>query len=189
MIKSKISNLKSLLQNYHPVDSEERVFKKQTLQFIEAYDSCFERSLKVGHITASSWLLNRDGTHALLLHHSKLDRWFQLGGHCDGDPDTLAVAIKEASEESGIFGIKAVSSEIFDIDIHLIPENSKDKAHFHYDVRFLLQVNTDEEVSQNSESKQLKWVSKDIKDLPTDTASILRMHKKWTSFSSPTNFF
>lgn len=178
-------HLKSLLLNYHPSDSQEKLFKKQMLQFIESYDFCFERTLEVGHITASCWLLNLNGTHALLLHHRKLENWFQLGGHCDGDPNTLAVAIKEAQEESGIFGIRAISPEIFDIDIHLIPENSKEKAHLHYDVRFLLQVNSTEKISQNNESKELRWVSENINDLPTNTPSILRMHQKWTSLKIP----
>ena len=178
----KTLHLRSLLLKYYPLDAQEKLFKEQILQFIENYDTCFERSLEIGHITASSWLLNRNGTHALLLHHAKLDRWFQLGGHCDGDPNTLSVAIKEAQEESGIEGIRAVSSEIFDIDVHLIPENSKEKTHLHYDIRFLLQVNSEEEIRQNKESKQLKWVSKDVFDLPTDAPSILRMVKKWISF-------
>ena len=177
----KNSRLKSLLLNYYPAEAEEKRFKDQMLEFIQTHDACFERSLLAGHITASCWLLNQGGTHALLLHHRKLDRWFQLGGHCDGDPNVLAVAIKEAQEESGIFGIQAVTGDIFDIDIHLIPENSKERAHLHYDVRFLLQVNSEEEPSKNIESKQLKWVGKNPDDLPTNSLSILRMHQKWTS--------
>ncbi len=50
---------------------------------------------------------------------------FQLGGHCDGNHDALAVAIKEAQEESGIMGIEPVSRAIFDIDIHLILKTRK----------------------------------------------------------------
>ena len=47
------------------------------------------------------------------MHHTKLDRWFQLGGHCDGEANVLAVALKEAQEESGIMDIAPVSFEIF----------------------------------------------------------------------------
>jgi len=159
----KRSNLLHLLENYHPVAPEEVVFKQQILSFVNQHEDCFERSLEVGHITASCWLLNKDDSKALLLHHAKLNRWFQLGGHCDGDWDTLAVAIKEAQEESGIMNIVPASPEIFDIDIHLIPENKREKAHYHYDIRFLLQVVGDEEVVQNRESKELRWIGKDKK--------------------------
>lgn len=173
------STLINLLKTYSPIAREEVVYKNQMLEFINEHDNCFECSLEMGHITASSWLLNKDGSKALLLHHMKLDRWFQLGGHCDGETDALAVAIKEAQEESGIMGIESVSSEIFDIDIHLIPANSRDKAHYHYDVRFLLQVNSDEDVVQNRESKELRWIEKDLTTLPTQMRSVTRMFDKW----------
>lgn len=168
-----------LLSNYHPSDSNEQEFKARMITFINAYPDCFERSLTVGHITASAWLLNKAGTHALLMHHTKLDNWFQLGGHCDGDSDVLAVAIKEAQEESGIQHIEPVLDTIFDIDIHLIPENKHEAAHYHYDVRFLLQVTSDEEVIQNKESKELRWISKDPALVPTRSRSVCRMHEKW----------
>lgn len=131
--------LVEMLENYKPESFEEIAFKETMISFIEEHQNCFERSLEIGHITASAWLLNQDGSRALLMHHRKLNRWLQLGGHCDGNPDVLAVAIKEAQEESGITNISPVSKDIFDIDIHCIPENKKEKEHYHYDVRFLLQ--------------------------------------------------
>jgi 8-oxo-dGTP pyrophosphatase MutT (NUDIX family) len=171
--------LTNMLQSYFPEAQEEILFKDRMLSFIKENPNCFERSLEIGHITASAWLLNQDGSKALLMHHMKLDRWFQLGGHCDGDSDVLAVAIKEAQEESGIIQISPVSKDIFDIDIHLIPTNPKEKEHYHYDVRFLLQVTSNEEIVQNSESKELRWIGKDLSALPTQTPSVVRMFNKW----------
>ncbi len=167
-----------MLHEYHPCASEEIKAKDTMIAFIDAYDNCFERSLAVGHITASAWLVNKEQTHALLMHHTKLDRWFQLGGHCDGDSDVLAVAIKEAQEESGIQHIVPLSDTIFDIDIHLVPANSKEKEHYHYDVRFLLQVTSDENVIQNKESKELRWIGKNKNELPTNELSVIRMFNK-----------
>lgn len=168
-----------MLHEYHPSAPEEIQAKETMLNFIKAHDDCFERSLAIGHITASAWLVNKEQTHALLMHHTKLDRWFQLGGHCDGDPDVLGVAIKEAQEESGIMHIAPLSNKIFDIDIHLIPANSKEKEHYHYDVRFLLQVTSDEQVVQNGESKELRWIGKNKNELPTAELSVTRMFNKW----------
>jgi 8-oxo-dGTP pyrophosphatase MutT (NUDIX family) len=168
-----------MLRKYSPKAPEEIEFKKDILRFIEKYEDCFERSLEIGHITASAWILNKDKSKALLMHHAKLDKWFQLGGHCDGNPDVLAVALKEAQEESGIQKILPISREIFDIDIHLIPANSREKEHYHYDIRFLLQVTSDEEIIQNRESKELRWINKNSKELPTDNPSVVRMFNKW----------
>jgi 8-oxo-dGTP pyrophosphatase MutT (NUDIX family) len=175
----KRSGLIELLNKYTPALNEEIEFKERMLSFIAQNIDCFERSLPIGHITASCWLLSKDQQSALLMHHAKLDNWFQLGGHCDGDSDVLAVAIKEAQEESGIIGIVPVNHDIFDIDIHLIPENSKEKAHYHYDVRFLLQVVSDEDIVQNTESKELRWIKKEITALPTQNPSVVRMFNKW----------
>ena len=149
------------------------------VDFVQNNENCFERSLADGHITASCWLLNKEGTHALLTHHTKLNQWFQLGGHCDGDHDIIRVCIKEAQEESGINNIVVVNKEIFDIDIHIIPENKREKTHYHYDIRFLLQVIGDEEIIKSSESKDLRWIPKDITSLPTQSPSVVRMFKKW----------
>lgn len=173
--------LKQLLARYNPTQSEQR-FKQDMLEFIYNTPLCFERTHESGHITASAWLLNNDYSQALLMHHAKLNQWFQLGGHCDGDSDVLRVAIKEAQEESGIMNIVPVSTEIFDIDIHLIPENAKEKAHYHYDVRFLLKVDGAEEIQRNSESKELKWFGKEKLLLPTQSPSVVRMFEKWKQY-------
>lgn len=168
--------LKSQLLTYSPTNAEQ-TFKKTMLDFLSTSDHVFERSHCCGHITASCWLLDKERTHGLMMHHKKLDQWFQLGGHCDGDPDTLAVAIKEAQEESGINDIIALSPDIFDIDIHWIPSNTKELGHYHYDVRYLLAVNSDEKIVQNSESKELRWIPM-TETPPTDNLSVLRMFHK-----------
>lgn len=184
------ASLKKLLQNYHPSDPAEKITKQKMLIFLDQYPECFHRSLEVGHFTASAWLFSNDQTQALLLHHAKLNGWFQLGGHCDGNPDVLAVAIKEAQEESGIENIVPISTEIFDIDIHAVPAtstsptssgfaNSREKAHDHYDVRFLLKVVGPAKIIQNHESKELRWIGKNSKELPTQSRSVIRMFDKW----------
>lgn len=172
------NDLKSLLQKYNPIAAEERAYKQQMLDFLACCPDCFERSCNVGHFTASGWLLNSASTKCLLLLHTKLDQWFQLGGHCDGDPNVLNVAIKEVQEESGIKQIEPVSADIFDIDMHLIPQYKEVAAHYHFDVRFLLQVKSSEEIIQNSESKELKWFDLNVYGLPTQQESILRMLRK-----------
>lgn len=173
------NNLLNLLAHYFPQDSEEIINKEKMIDFVQQNPDCFERSLAIGHMTASAWLVDKTNTHALLTLHAKFNEWFQLGGHCDGDCNILGVAIKEAQEESGILSIAPVFSEIFDIDVHPIPANSRDPEHYHYDVRFLLHVTSDEHIVQSTESKDLRWFPKDRTKLPTQHPSILRMFNKW----------
>lgn len=167
------------LSEYMPTDGQEKQYKEQIVSFITKHKDCFERSLTIGHITGSAWLLDKTGEHALLMFHKKLGIWVQPGGHCDGESDVLTVALKEAQEESGILGIRPVSLSIFDLDVHHIPMNKKEAEHYHYDIRFLLQVYSDEPLVQNEESCELKWFSKDRNQLPTSERSITRMFDKW----------
>jgi 8-oxo-dGTP pyrophosphatase MutT (NUDIX family) len=172
------------LLRYMPQNDAEKKFKEDMINFFHAHPDCYERSLTVGHFTASAWLLDKTGTKALLMHHAKLNRWLQLGGHCDGDPDTLAVAIKEAQEESGIQSIVPVSTEIFDIDVHLIPAHKDVTAHYHYDIRYLLQVTGNEEIVKNEESRELRWLGKHgMHELALDS-SVIRMRDKWIDLDS-----
>jgi 8-oxo-dGTP pyrophosphatase MutT (NUDIX family) len=171
-------NIIQLLNQYSPTEIQIPV-KKAMLGFIEENDDCFERSLEKGHITGSSWLLDNTGDKALLMHHRKLDKWLSLGGHADGDSDILAVAIKEAQEESGIESIEPIMISIFDIDINEIPAYGSVKAHLHYDVRFLLKVTSDDNVKINSESNELRWIGKNRDELCSTEPSVRQMFDKW----------
>ena len=172
-----------LLDSYCPTDSVEITQKTQMLQFLEEEKDCFSRQCEPGHFTASCWLVNKDFSKALLTHHRKLGHWFQLGGHCDGDSDILYVAIREAEEESGLSNIVPVTGEIFDIDIHEIPANHREKAHMHYDVRFLLQNQGSESFVVSPESNDLMWVTKDKSSLPIVNDTVRRLHAKWIAYS------
>ena len=104
-------------------------------------------------------------------------RWLQPGGHSDGDPDTLAVALREAREESGL-DLRALDDAIFDIDVHGIPARGREPAHFHFDVRFLVQAEHDR-FKVSDESHALPWVPAVGLNALTDEESVLRMARKW----------
>ncbi|PLX29421.1 MAG: nucleoside triphosphate hydrolase [Alphaproteobacteria bacterium] len=167
-----------LLAAYTSSYPEELVYKEKMLQFLDTCPDCFLRSCRAGHFTASAFLLNPEKTHVLLLLHAKLDKWMQLGGHCDGDPDALGVAIKEAQEESGIQKIRAIRPTVFDIGIHLIPPYKEEEAHYHFDIRFLLHAYETDQVIQNHESKALQWLKITGENLPKNRASVDRMFEK-----------
>jgi 8-oxo-dGTP pyrophosphatase MutT (NUDIX family) len=117
----------------------------------------FGRNSATSHVTGSAFVLSPDRQSVLLTHHRKLDRWLQLGGHCDGIADAAFVALKEAYEESGLSRIRVLSDRVFDVDIHEIPARGDDPAHLHYDVRFLMVAEAGE-IAVSDESHDLAWV-------------------------------
>lgn len=109
------------LAAYVPGDAREAAMTERLRAFVGAQAACFERTLAIGHVTGSAWIVDRAGTAALLTHHRKLDTWLQLGGHADGDADIRRVALREATEESGLTHIAFASAAIYDVDVHRIP--------------------------------------------------------------------
>ncbi|MFA6456416.1 MAG: NUDIX domain-containing protein, partial [Bacteroidota bacterium] len=112
------------------------------------------------------------------------EKWLQLGGHSDGDPDPLNVALREAEEESGIPGIIPLSKEIFDVDVHPIPARKNVPEHFHYDIRYLFEADDTHSLTITPESKDLAWIPlNDIEQFSTEE-SILRMVRKLTAVNN-----
>ncbi len=164
----------------HP---EERTMVEQLRAFVEREPACFERATREGHITGSAWVVDEEGTSTLLTHHRKLNRWLQLGGHADGNPHVWDVALMEAREESGIDGCELISTDIFDIDIHLIPARGDDPEHLHYDVRYCARA-PHRDYAVSYESHDLAWVAIDCIDDYTTEESMLRMARKWNELNN-----
>lgn len=170
--------LLDLLDSYANAWPGERDTVERFREFVATHSDCFERSLVVGHITGSAWIVDRSGTRVLLTHHRKLDRWLQPGGHADGDADVRAVALREACEESGLVDLEISGDAVFDLDIHAIPARGKDAEHLHYDVRFLIRATGAEDYIVSEESHDLAWVDLEELETFTDEASMLRMRDK-----------
>lgn len=152
--------LLELLTRYRESHPDQSGPAEQIMAFLQSTEHCFERSHTAGHITGSAWILNPAQDKVLLTLHRKLKRWMQPGGHADGESNVLRVAIREAEEESGICGITPLCTEIYDIDVHLIPARPAggEAAHLHYDIRFLLQA-PHEDFCISDESDDLAWWS------------------------------
>jgi 8-oxo-dGTP pyrophosphatase MutT (NUDIX family) len=169
----------SLLDRYLDRWPEQADVVSRFRELLADAEDPFRRERLAGHFTASAWLVDRQGARVLLTHHRKLDRWLQLGGHCDGERDLAAAALKEAVEESGLSGL-AVDPFVFDLDRHWIPAHKGVPAHWHYDVRFVVRAGPDEAFTVSDESHDLAW--RDIAALSADAGadpSVRRMAEKW----------
>jgi 8-oxo-dGTP pyrophosphatase MutT (NUDIX family) len=176
--------LLDLLRRYAPIDTADAACRARFASFVSSHSECFERSLEIGHVTGSAWIMDASGRRVLLTHHRKLGIWLQPGGHADGDPDIAAVALREALEETGVAGLSRIGEDIFDLDIHKIPARGKTPAHEHFDVRFAFRANGSEAYVVSEESHDLAWVPLEELEKLTRETSLLRMREKWIRLAS-----
>lgn len=161
-----------------PLGQQEREMAEGILRFIDAHPDCLHRSCLEGHLTGSAWITDAKVEKTLLTHHRKLNKWLQLGGHADGEPDILQVALKEAREESGLQHFELASPRVFDVDSHWIPERKGVPAHWHHDLRFHLIADPAEPFVVSDESHDLAWVSLSEVERLNPEESMLRMVRK-----------
>lgn len=170
-----------LLSEYLERCPAEQSTVERFLELIATTPDCYERSGRPGHITGAAWLVSPEGREVLLTHHRKLDRWLQLGGHSDGDPDPLSVATREAIEESGL-QVAPIGPGLLDIDIHRIPARASDSEHLHYDLRFAFVTASGRDYTVSEESHDLAWIEIDRLGEFVDEPSLLRMAGKWRAW-------
>lgn len=180
-----------LLRQHQPADPDEQAMTQATIDFVAQHPDCFERALLEGHITGSACIVSPDRQQTLLIHHRKLDRWLQPGGHADGDPDVAAVALREAQEETGLTTLRLVAPTdreadstgnqippIFDVDIHPIPARNEVPEHLHYDIRFLIEADPAEPLGFSEEIRNIQWIPVNMVVNYADSESILRLMRK-----------
>jgi 8-oxo-dGTP pyrophosphatase MutT (NUDIX family) len=153
--------LLTLLNQHQTRFMDEAGYMRRAICFVEAYSEVFYRELWPAHVTGSAWVVSPDRSRVLMMHHRKHDQWFQPGGHADGDADIVRVALRETAEETGIDSshIHLLGPDIFDVDIHTIPEMHGDPRHEHIDIRFLVEIDDRLPVPGNDESHDVIWVS------------------------------
>jgi 8-oxo-dGTP pyrophosphatase MutT (NUDIX family) len=157
--------MQRLLTDYAPSDSAEQCFKARMLALLADEPRAFWRdAFSPGHFTGSALVTSRDRAKVLLTKHAFIGRWMQFGGHAGGVTDLARVALREASEESGLAENRfTLCGGILDIDIHAIPTNPRknEPAHEHFDVRYLLELDDALPLPPNPEGLPLRWLSLD----------------------------
>lgn len=167
-----------ILALWEPPNEEQRATRVRILDWIDRYPLDAHRRTRLeGHLTASALVIDARRERALLTHHKKLNRWLQLGGHCDGDANLVHVAWREATEESGIQGLE-IDPVPIDVDIHVIPTRAHEPEHYHLDTRFLVLAPEGAREVASDESHALAWIGPaEIRSLSTDD-SVARLFRR-----------
>jgi 8-oxo-dGTP pyrophosphatase MutT (NUDIX family) len=161
------------LGRHAPADAEEARDLRQIIEFVTRHSDPFDRRRPEGHLTGSAFVVSADGQHVLLLHHRKLERWLQPGGHAEnGERSGEAVALREAREETGLADLvlHPQAPRPLDVDVHAIPAREGEPAHQHLDLRYLVVTGGRGRLAPGAdETGALRWFDWDeLHDLDLD---------------------
>ena len=147
---------------YRPWNEQEEQDRKELLRRLQSGEELYSRENLSAHLTASAWVTSPDRRQVLLAYHNLYDSWAWLGGHADGERDLLAVALREVREESGLTKIRAVSPDIYSLEILTVDGHEKHgkyvSSHLHLNVTYLLEADPAQPVRcKPDENSRVAW--------------------------------
>lgn len=151
-----------LFKNYKAKCEQEEVDKLSILSFIDKNTDCLLRTNLIAHITSSAIVVNKAMDRVLFVHHNIYNSWGWVGGHNDGNPDLLDVALEEAKEETGVSKIVPFDDKIISIDVIHVENHIKNGKfvgdHLHLNATYLMIADEDEKlIVKKDENSGVKW--------------------------------
>lgn len=158
-----------LLSAYRPAGQAEQADLDRCLALAVGAQDPWSRALPL-HFTASALVVHPSAGRVLLRWHQRQQAWLQIGGHGDpGEQDTLAIALREGAEETGLADLipwpDAALRQVVIVDV---PAGKGEPAHEHADLRFLLATDKPENAAAEHPDAPLRWLS------PADASALTR---------------
>jgi 8-oxo-dGTP pyrophosphatase MutT (NUDIX family) len=159
----------ALLREWKAPSLDQDSLRHAVSAFLDARDDACRRECVPGHITASALVLDDSGSRVLLTLHPRLGRWVQLGGHCEPDDDDIvAAALREATEESGVDGLR-IDPGLAAIHVHGLT-CSLGVPTRHLDLQFVACAPAGAQIAVSDESVDLRWWPADALPAGSDAA-------------------
>lgn len=172
------ADARRVLRGWRPPDPAQERLRERFLAHLDAHADGVFRDCRPGHITASTAVLDHSRSQVLLTLHRKLKAWLQLGGHCEpGDGSLARAALREATEESGIPGLRLSAGPV-QIDRHSLrcaPPGAgpgPDGTTWHLDVQYMAVAPPGARLRISDESDDLCWFP--VEALPEPTDDVVR---------------
>lgn len=156
-------SLRELIESYIPADEQEKEDKEKILGYIDTFDDVLSRDNEVVNFVSSAWVMNKSRDKILMVNHDIYNSFMFTGGHAEGDPDLLNVALRETKEETLSQSVKPISPNIYMLDIFPVPEHIRKgkvvKPHYHLNTTFLFEADESEKlVPQEGENTEVRWI-------------------------------
>ena len=172
------------IKEYAPCCEQEARDKALILDYLDKNANAFSREDPIAHMTASAWIVNPERTKTLMVYHRIYDSWSWTGGHADGETDLLAVALREAREETGLRHVRPVDGRIFSLEVLTVDGHEKRGAyvpsHLHLNLTYLLEADEDEALFPcEEENKGVAWFTlSEALDASSEPWFVERIYKK-----------
>ncbi|MFQ8600104.1 MAG: NUDIX hydrolase [Oscillospiraceae bacterium] len=137
------------ISSFAPCCEQERSDQRILLRLVKQYgDGLLTRENPCFHLVSSAFLVNAARDRMLLVRHNLYNAWGWTGGHADGQADLLAVALREAEEETGVRALCPLSEQAVSLDILPAPGHFKNgryvSAHLHLGLAFAIEADEHE---------------------------------------------
>jgi 8-oxo-dGTP pyrophosphatase MutT (NUDIX family) len=154
------SELAVLLDRYQPAGEAETADVRRLRELTDVTADLWRRALPL-HVTASALIVHPATGRVLLRWHQRQQGWLQVGGHGDpGETDPLAIAVREAVEETGLTDLAPwPDAGIKHVVIVSVPAGKGEPAHEHADVRFFMATGRPDTARAENEHAPLRWLS------------------------------
>jgi 8-oxo-dGTP pyrophosphatase MutT (NUDIX family) len=170
---SELSDLIRGLETLGNLDRQQSAVRDEMLEFAGAHPDALHRTCVEGHFTGSALVVEEQTGRILVLFHTKLRKWLQPGGHTDGEATMAITALREATEETGLDGLR-VHPIAIDLDIHEVRPPAE-PPHLHLDIRHLVLAPHGSVPVGNHESESLRWVTPEELAVLGVDESVLRL--------------
>jgi 8-oxo-dGTP pyrophosphatase MutT (NUDIX family) len=151
-----------LLGRYRPQGESEAADVERVRALATATQDPWLRSIPL-HVTASALIVHPATQRVLLRWHQRQQAWLQVGGHGDpGESDPLAIALREATEETGLTDLQPwPDAQLRHVAIVNVPASATEPAHQHADLRFILATADPDAARPESPDAPMRWLSLD----------------------------
>lgn len=152
---------------YAPTDPHQQGLRRQFLQHLADHPDGVLKQGPPAHLTASCFVLDEAGSSVLLTLHRKGRFWVQVGGHLEpGDASVAGAALREATEETGVPGLRLRPGPV-ELHRHRLT-SAFGRCTEHLDVAFVATAPPGATPVVSDESEDVAWFSVDA--LPADAA-------------------